>query len=92
MDNMQNIIVPLHYTCLDSGGFSIGLQGCGGLIKIYYKAQPPYEVSTPLHCSLQFILSFLFTCKNPLKLPQKVSNYLSTTTLSGKLVKTPPFS
>ena len=41
----------------------------GDLTKIYHKTQPPHEVSTPFRCSHQTILSSLFTCKNPLKLP-----------------------
>ena len=65
-------------------------QGAGDLTKIHQKAQPLYEGSTPFHCSLQLILSSIFTCKNPLKLPQQESNYLSTTTFSGILVKTSP--
>ena len=56
------------------------------LTKIYHEAQPPHEVSTPFHCSQQMTLLSPFTCNNPLKLPQKESNYLSTTTGSGFLV------
>ena len=63
----------------------------GDLTKSHLKAQPPLEVSTPFHCSHRMILQSLFTNKNPLKLPQKVSNQISTTISSGRLVKTPPF-
>ena len=46
---------------------------------------------TPFHCSPQMILPSHFTSKNPQKLPHKVSNYNSTTIISGRLVKTPLF-
>ena len=64
----------------------------GDLIKKHHKAQPPHEVSTKFHCSHQMILQSPSTCKNPLKSPQKESNYLSTTNFSGGLVKPPFFS
>ena len=60
------------------------------MIKKHHKAQPPHEVSTKFHCSHQMILQSPSTSKNPLKSPQKESNYLSTTNFSGGLVK-PPF-
>ena len=53
--------------------------------------KPPHEVSTAFHCYHQMILPSLFTCKFPLKLPQKVSNYISTTIFSGRLMKIPLF-
>ena len=61
------------------------------LTKIYHKAQSTCEVSIPFHCSLQLILPFLLTCKSPVKILQKDSNYLSTTTLLfGFLWQNPP--
>ena len=44
---------------------------CRPMTKIHHKAQPPHEVNTSFHCSNQVILPSLFTCRNPLKLPQK---------------------
>ena len=68
-----------------------GTNSGGDFTKAHRKAQQPHEVSTPFHCSHQMILPSLFTNKNALKLPQKVSNYISTAISSGGLVKTPPF-
>ena len=61
------------------------------MTKNHHRAHPSHEVGTPFHCSHQMILPSLSTSKNCLNSPLKESNYLSTTTFSGRLVKTPPF-
>ena len=66
----------------------------GDLTKIYHKAQPPHEVSTPFHCSHQMILPSLYTCKNP---PNYHKNNQNTSLkvkqlFIGRHVKTSPFS
>ena len=64
------------------------------MTKIYHKAQPPHEVSTPFHCSHQMILPSLYTCKNPPNYHKKNQNIsLKVKPLfSGRHVKTSPFS
>ena len=71
--------------------FRYTIQGGGELTKNHRKASPPHEASTKFDCSHQMILPSPSTSKNPLKSPQKESNYLSITTFSGRLVKVHPF-
>ena len=61
--------------------------GAGDWTKIHHKAQPPHEVSATFHCSNRMIFPSLFTYRNPIKLPQKVSNKLPLH--NHFLVKTP---
>ena len=61
--------------------------------KIYHKAQPPHPVSTTSSCSQQMTLLSFFTCKNPLKLPQKsgVKLPLQETTFQWLTCEITPF-
>ena len=87
-NNSQRLIIGLLFPYLTAFVQSQGAD----LAKNHHEAQPPHELSTPFHCSHQMILPSLSTGKNPLKSPQKESNYHFTTTFSGRLVKTPSVS
>ena len=64
----------------------VSTPGGGDLTKNHHKAQPQHSTALTT-----WFYQSLSTGNNPLKSPQKESYYLFTTTVSGRLLKTPPF-